>query len=137
MPGTVLGIVALPRSQFSDDTPGTCFAIVGTLTPTAAVGPTSDPYSTPSFTALIGGRAIESFDSLFECDYQTAEGAGWGLPLDAEVTVGTVYPFLEPVFIAGDAAAVPDLIGVGDTSSTEAIYYEPTQLPELPAVPGS
>jgi hypothetical protein len=133
--GTVLGVVALPRSQFSDGAPGTCLGIVGSLTPTAAEGLTSDPYSTPAFTALIGGRAIDNLDSLFECDYQTAEAAGWGLPLDAEVTVGTVYPFLEPVFIAGDEAAVPDLIAVGDTSSTDAIYFEPTELPELPPLP--
>jgi hypothetical protein len=133
--GTVLGIVALPRSQFSDGAPGTCFGIVGSLTPTAAEGLTSDPYSTPAFTAVIGGRAIDNLDSLFECDYQTAEAAGWGLRLDAEVTVGTVYPFLEPVFIAGAEAAVPELIAVGDTSSTDAIYFEPTELPELPPLP--
>jgi len=134
--GTVLGIIELPRdAMFGSENPGRCIGIVGTLTPTATEGLTSEAYSSPAISAVASGRVIDSFDSIIECDYQPTVDAGWGLPSDAAVTVGIVYPFVQPVFLPGDPAPEPELIAVGDTSATDAMYYQPTALPALPALP--
>ena len=133
----MLGFIELPRdSTFGSESPGRCIGIIGTLTPTATEGLTSEQYSAPPLTAVAGGRGVDSFDSIIECDYQPTVDAGWGLPSDASVTVGTIYPFVEPVFLAGDPAPEPELLAVGDTSATDAIYYQPTILPALPTPPG-
>lgn len=134
--GTVLGYIDIPRdTTFGSDSAGRCIGIIGTLTPTEAEGLTAESYSTPTFAVVSGGRMMDPYDSLLECDYQPTVDAGWGVPSDAAVTVGTLYPFVQVAFIPGDAATAPDLIAVGDTSSTDAVYYQSTALPALPALP--
>lgn len=121
--GTVLGLVDLPRSDSSvSGAAGRCVGIIGTVTPTATAGLTAQPFSTPPLSIVSGGRAVESTDSLSECDDAALEDAGWGVLFDAAVTAGTQYPFVEPVFLAGEPAPEPQLIAVGDTSSPGATY---------------
>ena len=116
----------------------------------AAVWASSAPWCRPSWKdstssgywrhrcpSLPTDSAVESFDGLLECDYQPAVDAGYGLLFEASVMVGVTYPFVEPVFLAGDSPAAPELIAVGDTSSGDAMYYEPTALPSLPPLPGN
>lgn len=134
--GTVLGLIEMERGRYAGSRPGTCVGIIGTLTPTQVEGPTSDGRTVPDLTVIAGG--VEgNLDGWFECDHEIFADAGFGSPHDAEVTVGTVYPFVQPIFLVGDPSQTPELIAVGDPSSDEAMYFEPTMLPDLPAVPAS
>ncbi len=133
--GTVLGIVELERSEFGGGSPGRCVGVIGTLTPTAMEGLTSESFTAPNIAVIAGGGVVDSLDSLFECDYQAVVDVGFGLTQDAAVTVDTVYPFVVPVFLPGETPTVPELVAVGNPSSADAMYYQPTPLPALPPLP--
>ena len=115
------GIVELEPSEFGGGSPGRCVGVIGTLTPTAMEGLTSESFTAPNISVIAGGGVVDSLDSLFECDYQAVVDVGFGLPQDAEVTVDTVYPFVVPVFLPGETPAIPELVAVGDPSSADAI----------------
>jgi hypothetical protein len=127
--GFVTGLVETGRGQFAGDAPGRCLLLLGTLTPTAAEGATSSGFTTPSVGVIAGGNLIDAAAS--ECDTAPAEAAGFGWILDANVTVGTTYPFYAEFFIPGDVPAELEVIVVGDSTSAEALYFEPTVQPTI------
>ncbi len=128
--GFVTTMVEVDRSPYTDEL-GRCLVLVGSLTPTAIEdGVVSDPFATPDFAVIAGGRLVDS-DS-FSCDTDEVEAAGYGWILDAEVTQGTEYPFYTAIFMAGEEPPDIAVVVVGDAGSDDALYFEPTYLDAIP-----
>ncbi len=129
--GYVYGLVAVDRSDYNDDV-GQCYLLVGTLVPTVIEnGTVSSPFSTPDFSLIADGRLVDS-DTL-ACDTGAADTGGYGWILDAEVTLGTTYPFYAEFFLPGKKPAQIDVVAVGDTGGDEAVYFSPGYLDAIPA----
>ncbi len=128
--GSLAGVVVVELESFVDAT-GTCYALIGTITPTEIdEGTATSGFDTPDFSVLTEGNNYgPSFGS---CDRSALESAGYGRILDAEVTVGTAYPFVADFFVPGDGATL-DAIVLGNATNDDAIYFEPTVLDSIPA----
>ena len=105
--------------------------VLGTLTPTSIEeGSVTSGFETPTVSVIAGGQQIQS--EVSQCDTSTAKAAGYDWILNAEVTVGTTFPFYDEIFLPGQATPDIEALVIGDPSTTEALYYEPTILPETP-----
>ncbi|MFP3882946.1 MAG: hypothetical protein ACLFWH_11605 [Actinomycetota bacterium] len=128
--GFVGGIVETGPGGFNDD-PGRCLVVVGTITPTAIDdGTVTNIFSTPTFSMIVDGRLLD--DEVHECDTTDIEAAGYSWILDAEVTVGTAFPFYTEFFIPGETPSEPEALVLGSASGDRALYYEPTVSAEIP-----
>ena len=128
--GFVYGLVETGIGEFSDDT-GRCVVLVGTLTPTSIdEGAVSNPYSTPTVSLIANGALVDS--EVFVCDTSDVQATGFGWVLDAEVTVGTTYPFYVEFLLPGDPPPEIEVIVVGQASTEQSLYYQPTVLDTIP-----
>ncbi len=129
--GLVLGLVETGTHEFND-VEGRCLFLLGTLTPTAlAEGLVSDGSATPPISMTIAGVSMD--DGINECDLEEIKAAGYGWIRDAQVTVGTTFPFYSEFFLPGPDPAEPDVVTVGSASSDDATIYELTVLDALPS----
>ena len=130
--GTIAGLVELPVSSFAE-VPGRCYALLGTLTPTAiAEGDLSSPYTTPDLELI--GDGHELADGYMNCDDSALEPAGYGYYLDAEVPVGTAFAFWVSYFVPTTAEPRLEAIVVGPDTSDDHVLFTPTVLPSMPPV---
>ena len=128
--GFIIGMVATGLSEYND-LAGQCFLVLGTLTPTSIEeGSVTSGFETPTVSVIAGGQQIQS--EVNQCDTSTAKAAGYDWILNAEVTVGTTFPFYDEIFLPGQTTPDIEALVIGDPSTTEALYYEPTILPETP-----
>jgi hypothetical protein len=128
--GFVIGLVEAGKGMFADGA-GRCLLLLGTLTPTdLGDGAVSSAFSTPTVSLIDRGRLVDSTGG--ECDASAAQAAGYGWILEAEVTVGTVYPFYVEFFLPGEGSLDLEAVVVGYPSGAEALYYEPTILNTIP-----
>ena len=127
--GLLQGLFETGTGQFNDE-PGRCLVLVGTLTPTKAAGSVSSGFDTPSVSMIADGRLVDS--GILECDTTALEANGYGWILDAEVTVGTAYPFFAEFLLPGDAATNPEAVVIGSATGSDAIYFQPTILESIP-----
>ncbi len=79
---------------------------------------------------IVDGRLLD--DDVNECDTSDVEAAGYTWILDAEVTVGTAFPFYTEFFIPGDSPSEPEALVLGSASGDNALYYEPTLRDDVP-----
>lgn len=123
--GSFEGLVTLPVDEFDDDEGARCFAIVGTMAPTAIADGafTNNVFDTPDFQVVVGGSVQDDFGF---CDYDALEAAGYGQVLDAEVSVGTQYKFFDVVYLPSTVQGDVELIVLGSASDEGALFYEPT-----------
>jgi hypothetical protein len=126
--GFLQGLVETGAGQFNDE-PGRCLVLVGTVTPTKAEGAVSSGFDTPSVSMIADGRLVDS--GILDCDTTALEANGYGWLLDAEVTVGTAYPFFAEFFLPGEATN-PEAVVIGSATGTDALYFQPTFLESTP-----
>lgn len=128
--GYVGAIVEAELGRFNDE-PGRCLIVLGTLTPTSIEdGEVTNIFSTPDLALIVDGRLLDS--EVNECDTDAVEAAGYSWILDAEVTVGTTFPFYAEFFISGDPPGEPEALVLGSASGGGALYYLPTISPSIP-----
>ena len=110
--------------------PGFCVHLVGTITPTRIdEGTITSRFSAPKVSLLVGGRLL---DSALRCESGPAETAGYGRTYDAEVGVGTTYPFYDDFFVPAELGI--DAIVVGEGSRLPTTYFQvPPLASEYPA----
>jgi hypothetical protein len=129
--GSVLGLIETGKRQ-SNDQAGRCLVLLGTITPTElSEGVISKFRSAPRISLIVGGALLDNV--VNECDTDAIEASGYGWILDVAVSVGTPYPFRSEFFLPGDAAVQPEVIAVGDPTGDEAVFFEPTILPDIPS----
>ena len=90
----------------------------------------NDALVTPRVSVIVGGEQLQAVGG--QCDRKKAEAAGYGWILEAEVTIGTTFPFIAEIFIPTTNTAEIEAVVVGDPSTSEALDYQPTIIPELP-----
>lgn len=128
--GFVAGFVETGKGRFNDEV-GRCLVLLGTITPTAIEeGAVTNIFSTPDFSLIVNGKLVDG--EVNECDTDEVEAAGYGWILDAEVTVGTTYPFYQEFFLP-DPPGELEVLVVGSASGSDALYYQPTVLEAIPA----
>lgn len=128
--GSISAIVELDVDRF-DDAPGTCVAILGELTPTEiGDGTVTSGFDTPPVGLISEGRLYES--AFGDCATEPLEDAGYGWIFDAEVSVGTSYPFYNAVFIPEDEDATIDVVVLGRPAQDLFLLYEATLSDEIP-----
>ena len=128
--GFVSGLVETGAGEFND-AEGRCLVLLGTLTPTSIEdGSVTNPFNTPSVSMIVGGELVDS--TVGECDVDEIEAAGYGWILEAEVTLGTTYPFFAEFFLPAGSAE-PEVIVLGSASDSDALYFEPTLIEAIPA----
>ena len=128
--GAVLGLVASTPMDYVEEE-GACYLLLGTLTPTAIdEGSVTSGFQSPQVSVIAGGQQIQAEGGT--CDGSLAKAAGYGWILEAEVTVGTTYPFYAEIFLPGDTSSEIESVVLGDPSGSEALYYEPTILDTPP-----
>ncbi len=123
--GTFEGLVELPLSEYEEDQNGRCYAVLGTMSPTAiAEGAfTTTGFDTPSLEMIVGGKVAGDYGS---CDTEYVDAAGYGSMWNAEVSVGTAYRFYGEIFLPSSATGDVELIVLGSASDPEALFYQPT-----------
>lgn len=127
--GLPFGLVEVERNEFNDEA-GRCVLLIGTITPTSARGAVSSGFDTPVFSLTVDGRTVTS--TAAECEPEPVEEAGYDWILDAEVTVGTTYPFHVEFFLPGADDRTIDAVVVGNLLDDEEWVYEPLVLSEIP-----
>lgn len=125
------GLVATEVSNFAD-VPGRCFAVVGVITPTAiGEGAVTDGFDTPDLGLIAGGQAMPW--NSFNCEDESLQAVGYQDLTDAEIAVGTLYPYFVQFFVPGDESVSLDSVFVGDSSEDGALYYDAAVLDTIPA----
>ncbi len=125
------GLVPTEVSSFAD-VPGRCFAVVGVITPTAIPeGTVTDGFDTPDIGLIAGGRAMPW--NAFNCEDDLLQANGYQDLTDAEIPVGTAYPFFVQFFVQGDESISLDSVFVGDSGDTGALYYDAALLDAVPS----
>lgn len=128
--GFISGMVETENHRWNEEV-GRCVVLLGTLTPTSIEdGTVTTGFSAPSVSLIADGRLVD--DEVNSCDTSDIEEAGYGWILDAEVTVGTAYPFYAEFFLPGDPAPEIEVVVLGSASSGDALYYEPTIVDPIP-----
>ena len=128
--GFVFGLVEAGLGMFNSD-PGECLVLLGEITPTEiSSGSITSGFETPSVSLVVGGVLVDS--EVGECDTDVVEAAGFDWLLNAEVTVGTTYPFFSEFFLPEGTTGEIEAIVVGNPYSEESLFYMPTILPEPP-----
>ena len=131
--GEIYGLVDVGVDQFGTDEPGTCYLVVGEITPQAVFGPVSDRFSTPNIGVVADG---EFFDFSSACDRSSAEALGYSWILDAEATSGTTIPFFQEVFIPEGRDPVTDIVVGNQFRLDEATIVPPVVLDSVPVPTG-
>lgn len=123
--GTFEGLVPLAISEYNEDPNGTCYGLVGTMTPTqiAEDAFVTDGFDTPYFEYVVGGSVTDEYGS---CETAVLEDAGYGHLYDAEVSVGTAYKFYYPIYLPSTVSGELELIVMGFASEPESWFFEPT-----------
>ncbi len=104
--GELYGLVEVPLESYSEAV-GTCYAVVGIMSPTRiGDGSISEGYTAPSFGLVVDGVLV---DNGFDCDTDAVGAAGYGPLYDAQVTEGTEFAFYAAFLIEGDPASAPSL----------------------------
>jgi len=129
--GFVFGLVETGVGQYNDD-PGRCLVLLGTVTPTSTEGAVSNSFNTPNFSIIVNGSLVDG--GVSDCDTDAIEANGFGWILDASVTAGTTYPFYSEFFIPDSAGRDPEVVVVGSATGSDALYFEPTILTEIPVL---
>ena len=126
------GLVQVEVDSFYDDEVGRCFAVVGAITATEIEdGELTDGFDTPDFGLIAGGRS--SIWNGYFCDDEALKVAGYQELTEAEVTVGTVYPYFVTFFVPGDDSIALDSVFVGDGSDDGALYFDAALLDAVPS----
>lgn len=128
---TIDGLVPTTVDSFAD-VPGRCFAVVGVITPTA-IGEdaaVTDGFDTPDIGLIAGGQAMP-WNSFF-CEDDLLQANGYQDLTDAEVPVGTAYPYFVQFFVPGDESVPLDSVFVGDSGDDGALYYDAALLDAIP-----
>ncbi len=128
--GELIAVVETEIATFFD-IQGTCLTVVGAITPTELTeGVTTTGFDTPSVDMIVNGRQI---GSGFGCDEDALEAAGYEWILNAEVTVGTRFPFYQQFLVPEGTTAV-DAVMVGSVFDDQILYYSvPNIGSEIPA----
>lgn len=125
------GLVPTEVDSFAD-VPGQCFAVVGVITPTAIPeGTVTDGFDTPDIGLIADGRSV-AWNSFF-CDDELLQANGYQDLTDAEVPVGTLYPYFVQFFVPGDGTATLDSVFIGDSAEDNALYYDAALLDAIPS----
>lgn len=125
------GLVAIEVDRFYDDEVGRCFAVIGIITPTAiGEGLVTDGFDTPDIGLIASGRSVQ-WNSFF-CDDEALKASGYQELNEAEIPVGTAYPYFVSFFVPGDDSISLDSIFIGDASGADAIYYDAALLDTIP-----
>lgn len=128
---TIDGLVPTEVSSFAD-VPGRCFAVVGVITPTAIPeGTVTDGFDTPDIGLIAGGRAMPW--NSFNCEDELLQANGYQDLSDAEIPVGTAYPYFVQFFVPGDESISLDSVFIGDSSDEDALYYDAALLDGIPS----
>lgn len=132
--GTLLGLVETGTNRNFNQETGRCLVLLGVMTPSQAPeGGNASPFVLP-FSVRAGGSLV--YPDNDKCDVEAIKGAGYGWFNNADVPVGTPYPFYAEIFLPGDSPAGLDSVMVGNPVGTgNAQYYEPTVVTEIPAPP--
>ena len=117
--GLVSEVVEVSVDRFTDEA-GTCYLVLGTITPTVVDGLVTSGFDTPRIGGLAGGRYV---DSGTECDTDSAEARGFDWILRAEVTQGTPYNFYVELFVPDSWNADLDSVIVGSPSGEDAVAF--------------
>jgi hypothetical protein len=128
--GFVSGLVEVPSD--SGEEAGRCLLLLGTLTPTQIEeGTVTSQFDVPRRSLIVGGGLVD--DDVNNCDVDEVESAGYGWVLHAQVTVGTTYPFYAEFFLPATGPTEPEVVVIGNPTSSDALYYAPTVLESIPA----
>lgn len=125
----MIGLVETGAAR-SNNEAGRCLVLLGTITPTVMEGLISNSFSTPDMSMVVNGALVDS--DVNECDVSAIEAAGYGWILNADVTVGTEYPFYSEFFITSDPAE-PQIVVLGSPTGNDGLYFAPTILDAVPA----
>lgn len=124
--GSFEGVVPLSVDEYDDDAGSRCYAIIGTMSPTQIADGafTTNSFDAPSVSAIVNGTVEDEFGF---CNTDAIEAAGYGWVLDAEVSVGTSYPFYEVVYLPSSVTGDIELVVLGSASSGDAVFYAPQE----------
>lgn len=117
--------------SFSD---GTCFVVLGMMTPTAVDGgDTIESYLAPAISMIQDGRLRS--DTYLSCEVDEIEAAGYrDVYADEALTVGEAFPFYVGILIPEASTAEPQVIVAGDPFGEDALFFMPTPLDAIPAL---
>lgn len=125
-------LVAVDRLEGSE-TAGSCYVVVGSMTPLELEWPISNSFDTPSIALIAAGQRIDS--GYGDCDVEGAKSAEYSWILNAEVTLGTSYAFYDEIFVPGTETPDLDAVVVGDPSFSDAFYFAPNPVNRYPLRP--
>lgn len=128
--GEIFGLVEAEFGRFSTTTDGRCLLALGTLTPTEAAGAVSERFSVPPVGLIVDGRYVSVTGA--SCDASSVEALGYRWRLDAEIPIGTPYPFYSHIVVP-DASTELHALVVGLSTDAEALHVTPTVLDAVPA----
>lgn len=115
-----IGTFVAAEQRFSDDG-GTCMFLLGTVSPTRIDdGLVTSSFDSPDFGLIVDGHYVD--DSFFECDEEAVLFAGYSDLSDAEISVGTAYPFFTEFYLPAGAGEIQALV-MGDAGSDNAQYF--------------
>lgn len=124
----LFGLLEGEKDSFVDEA-GSCLILVGTVTPTQIdAGQLSEGFDSPDFAAVAAGLQIEDES---DCEVEAVELAGYGRLWDAEVTLGTVYPFHVGFFIP-EGSVTESIIAGDPTEDGGAKFFSVDTIPTLP-----
>lgn len=125
---SLFGVVEGEKDSFVDEA-GSCLVLVGTLTPTQIdEGQLSEGFDAPDFVTVAAGLQIEDES---DCETDAIELAGYGRLWDAEVTLGTVYPFYVDFFVP-EGSTAESIIAGDPTEDGGAKFFSVDVIPSLP-----
>ncbi|MGI9602983.1 MAG: hypothetical protein ACR2QE_13940 [Acidimicrobiales bacterium] len=127
--GQMLGLLEVDSGDFNDG-PGRCYLVLGVLVPTETEGGgLSDGFNTPDIGVVSQGQYLPA--QFQGCERDAVEAAGFGWILDAEVEIGTAYPFYAEVFVPRQQPM--QSVVVGPPTGDGALFYQPEVLDDIPA----
>lgn len=131
--GQLLHVVESPLTSFNSAS-GRCISVLGTYTPTRInEGNVSPGYNAPDISLIVDDQVVES--TLRDCDSSALEAAGWSLTTGVFTTIGTGYAFIDEFFLPSDGGQTPELIVVGDPSTSSVLYFQAPISAGLPLAP--
>lgn len=131
--GEVYGLVEVPLSEFGPDDVGTCYLLVGEITPLNVTGLLSSGFDTPRMGVIAGGEYIE--DSV-SCDRGQADDLGYSWILRTEATSGTDIPFYAEIFVPEGQGVITDIVIGNPNNLEEVAVIDPTVLDAIPVPSG-
>jgi len=121
--GVIFGLVETELHEWNDEA-GTCVVLIGEITPTIIdEGIVTSGFDIPDISIVVDGRLNSG--GFSDCDTSGLESAGYGWIFDAEVTVGTAYPFYLEFFLPEGNGQVELVILGSAYYDDDSLYYEP------------